>query len=116
MENLGKSLNQHKFEELVQGTCLECLTLDEIIDIAINGEGMNYVSNGSNFWNFAGAYYRFTGGKYFVIIIDRKQATGGINNCEIKFSLNDDYIWSDSKLFKKLLCEKVIEKTLSNEK
>lgn len=116
MLGLGKRLNQHKYEELVQGSCLESLSLDEIVDIAINGKGMNYVSNGNNFWNFAGAYYKFIGGSYFVIIIDRDQAVGGYNNSELTLSLKDNTICSNDKNFKKLINSKINEKNFVIEK
>lgn len=111
MSNLGKRLNQHKFEELVRCTDLETLTLDEIIDIAINGNGMNYISNGNNFWEFAGVYYRFTGLSRFVILIDREQMVGGYNNSEIVLVVKDKNISSNDKRFLALVKAKINEKS-----
>ena len=111
MSGLGKRLNQHKFEELVQDTCLDCLSLDEIVDIAINGKGMNYVSNGNNFWNFAGAYYKFIGLSQFVIVIDREQMVEEYNNSEIVLVVKDKNISSNDKRFFALVKAKINEKS-----
>lgn len=111
MLGLGKRLNQHKYEELVRDTDLEVLTLDDIIDIAINGEGMNLVSNDHKFWEFAGAYYKFTGFSCFIIIIDREQAVGGYNNSELTLLVTNNCVSSNDKRFFKLIKDKIKEKT-----
>lgn len=111
MLGLGKRLNKHKYEELVEGTCLDCLSLDEIIDIAINGERMNLVSKDHKFWEFAGAYYRFTDHSSFVIVIDREQSVAGYNNSELTLFMTDNSVFSNDKRFLKLIKDKIKEKT-----
>ena len=53
--SIGKELSKEKYEELVAGTCLESLRLDELVDIALNSEEMNPGKN--KIWEYAGAYY-----------------------------------------------------------
>ena len=107
--NIGKELNQEKFEELVAGTCLESLTLNEIVDIAFNDELMNPGKN--KFWKFAGTYYRFNLNNLPIIVIDREQTVGGYNNSELELTLIDDNtIKSNHKTFENLVYLKLEEK------
>ena len=114
MENsLGKILDQEKYEELVAGTCLEILTLDELVDIAINFKEMNPGKN--KIWEFAGVYYRFNLNNLPIIVIDREQTVGGYNNSELELNLLDDNtIKSNHKTFENLVYLKIEEK--SNDK
>lgn len=107
---LGKEINQAKFEELFKNTSLGCLTLDEIIDIAMNGEGMNSGSEPFRLWTFAGAYYRFDDENVPMLIIDR-EFNCEYNNDEILLKDVDGYIISNHSTFTKLIVNKVAEKT-----
>ena len=100
--SIGKELNQEKFEELVEGTCLEVFTLNELVDIAINTEVMNLGK--TKIWEFAGAYYRFNLNNMPIIVIDREQTVGGYNNSEIELTFVDDNtLKSNHKTFENLI-------------
>lgn len=107
--SLGKELNQEKYEELVAGTCLEVLSLDEIVDIALNNEEMN--PGKYKIWEYAGAYYRMNLNNLPIIVIDREQTVGGYNNSELELNLLDDNtIKCNDKTFEKLIYSKLEEK------
>ena len=109
--SLGRKLSKEKYEELIKGTLLERLSLDELVDVAINGEGMNEISKGRKFWEYAGSYYRFNKENYLVINIDREQTVGGYNNSELRIVLvNNKYITTNSRTFSFLLQTKLAEK------
>ena len=108
--SIGKELNQEKFEELVAGTCLESLSLNELVDIAINGNGMN-CGKSQKFWEYAGSYYRFNINNMPIIVIDREQTVGGYNNNELELNIIDDNtIESNHKTFENLVYSKIYEK------
>lgn len=48
------------------------LTLNEMIDIAMNGEGMNSGVGNCRLWEFAGVYYRYDNENIPMLIIDRE--------------------------------------------
>ena len=106
--SIGKELNQQKFEELVAGTCLEDLTLEELVDIALNDEIMNPGKN--KIWEYAGAYYRFNINNLPIIVIDRAQTVGGYNNSELTISVNGDSISSNDANLKRIICDKINER------
>ena len=109
--SLGKELSKEKYAELVKGTTLEVLSFEELIDIAINGEGMNEVLNGRKLWEYAGAYYRYNKENNLVISIDREQTVGGYNNSELELNLLDDNtIKCNHKTFENLVYSKIEEK------
>lgn len=109
--SLGKELSKEKYAELVKGTTLEVLSFEELIDIAINGEGMNEVLNGRKLWEYAGAYYRYNKENNLVISIDREQTVGGYNNSELKIVfLKDRVISSKCTTFMRLISLKLTEK------
>ena len=109
--SLGKKLSKEKYEELVKGTTLEVLSLDELVDIAIDGDGMNEVSNGQKFWEYAGAYYRYNKENNLVISIDREQTVGGYNNSELTIEfLNKMAISSNKISFIRLISQRIAEK------
>ena len=108
--NLGKELNQEKFEELVKGTCLEVLSLEELVDIALKSEEMNPGKN--KIWEFAGTYYRFNLNNLPIIVIDRAQTVGGYNNSELELNLLDDNtLKCNDKTFEKLVYLRIEEKS-----
>ena len=107
--SIGKELSKEKYEELVRGTCLEDLTLEELVDIALNSEEMNPGEN--KIWEFAGAYYRFNLNNLPIIVIDRAQTVGGYNNSEIELTIIDDNtIKCNHKTFENLVYSKIEEK------
>ena len=107
--SIGKELSAKKYKELVEGTCLEVLTLDEIVDIAIKGEEMNPGKN--KIWEYAGAYYRFNLNNLPIIVIDRAQTVGGYNNSELKIVLiNNKFITTNSRTFTRLIPTKSTRK------
>lgn len=107
--SIGKELNQEKYEELVAGTCLETISLEELVDIALNSEVMNPGKN--KFWEFAGTYYRLNLNNLPIIVIDREQTVGGYNNSELELNLIDDNtIESNHKTFENLVYSKIFEK------
>ena len=106
---IGKELSKEKYEELVAGTCLEDLTLEELVDIALNSAEMNPGKN--KIWEFAGTYYRFNLSNLPIIVIDRAQTVGGYNNSEIELNLLDDNtIKCNHKTFENLVYSKIEEK------
>ena len=108
--SIGKELSKEKYEELVAGTCLESLSLDEIVDVALNSEEMNPGKH--KIWEFAGAYYRFNINNMPIIVIDREQTVGGYNNSEIELTLIDDNtIKCNHKTFENLIYSKMEEKS-----
>ena len=108
--SIGKELDQDKYEELVAGTCLEALSLDEFVDIALNSEEMNPGKN--KIWEFSGTYYRFNMNNLPIIVIDREQTVGGYNNSEIELTLIDDNtIKCNHKTFENLIYSKMEEKS-----
>ena len=107
--SIGKELSKEKYEELVAGTCLESLRLDELVDIALNSEEMNPGKN--KIWEYAGAYYRFNINNLPIIVIDRAQTVGGYNNSELELNLLDDNTFiSNHKIFENLVYSKIEEK------
>ena len=111
--SIGKELNQEKFEELVAGTCLEVLTLDELVDIALNSEEMN--PGKYKIWEYAGAYYRFNLNNLPIIVIDRAQTVSEYNNSELELNLIDDNtLKCNDKTFENFVYLKIEEK--SNDK
>lgn len=106
--SIGKELNQEKYEELVAGTCLEVISLEELVDIAFNNELMNPGKN--KLWEFAGTYYRVNINNLPIIVIDREQTVGGYNNSELELNLLDDNtIKSNHKTFENLVYLKLEE-------
>ena len=107
--SIGKELSGKKYKELVVGTCLESLSLDEIVDIALNSELMNPAKN--KIWEFAGAYYSFNLNNLPIIVIDRAQTVGGYNNSELVLNVVDDNTLkcNDNK-FESLIYSKIEEK------
>ena len=109
--SIGKALNQRKYEKLVKGTSLENLSLSELVDIAINDERMNEISNGHKFWEYAGAYYRYNHENNLVISIDREQSVGGYNNSELRIVIfKNKCITSNNRIFLRLIGSKISEK------
>ena len=107
--SIGKELNQEKYEELVAGTCLEDVSLNELVHIALNDEEMNPGKN--KIWEFAGAYYRFNSNNMPIIVIDRAQTVGGYNNSELELNLLDDNtLKSNDKNFENLIYIKIEQK------
>ncbi len=107
--SIGKELNQEKFEELVAGTCLEVLSLEELVDIALNSQEMNPGKN--KIWEYAGSYYRINRENDLVISIDREQVVGGYNNSEISIVLiKNKIITSKDRTFLRLIVSKIEEK------
>ncbi len=107
--SIGKELSKEKYEELVCGTCLEVLSLDELVDIALNSEVMNPGKN--KIWEFAGAYYRFNINNMPIIVIDRAQTVGGYNNSELELNfLDDNTIKCNHKTFENIVYSKIQEK------
>ena len=106
---IGKELSNEKYEELVAGTCLETISLEELVDIAFNDELMNPGKN--KFWEFAGTYYRVNINNLPIIVIDREQTIGGYNNSELELNLLDDNtIKCNHKTFENLVYLKLEEK------
>lgn len=106
---IGKELSNEKYEELVAGTCLEVLTLDELVCIAIDTEEMNPGEN--KIWEFAGTYYRLNLNNLPIIVIDREQTVGGYNNSELELNiLDDNTIKCNHKTFENLVYLKLEEK------
>lgn len=88
---------------------MESLSLDEIVDIALNSEEMNPGKN--KIWEYAGAYYRFNINNLPIIVIDREQTVGGYNNSELELNfLDDNTIKSNHKTFENLVYSKIEEK------
>jgi len=107
--SIGKELNQEKYEELVAGTCLETISLEELVNIALNSEVMNPGKN--KIWEFAGTYYRLNLNNLPIIVIDREQTVGGYNNSELELNiLDDNTIESNHKTFENLVYSKIFEK------
>ena len=107
--SLGKVLSKEKYEELVKGTLLEGVSLDDLVDIALNSEEMNPGKN--KIWEYAGAYYRYNEFTYPVIVIDREQTIGGYNNSELVITLiNKKYIATNDRTFTRLILSKLEEK------
>lgn len=107
--SIGKELNQVKYEELVAGTCLETISLEELVNIALNSEVMNPGKN--KIWEFAGTYYRLNLNNLPIIVIDREQTVGGYNNSELELNLIDDNtIKCNHKTFENLVYSKIEEK------
>lgn len=105
---IGKELSNEKYEELVAGTCLETISLEELVDIALNSEVMNPGKN--KFWEFAGTYYRVNINNLPIIVIDRAQTVGGYNNSELELNiLDDNTIESNHKTFENLVYLKLEE-------
>ena len=98
---LGKELTEEKYKELVNGTILGNISLEEIVDIAINLD---------KFWEFAGTYYKL-GEESPIIIIDREQSVGGYNNSELTLSIVKDCIISNDKSFQALVDEVITTKS-----
>lgn len=97
--SLGKELNQEIFEELFKDKRLGLLTLEEIIDIAMNGEGMN---SKCGLWTFAGAYYQ-NGVMGPKVIIDR-EFNCEYNNSELEIEENSEGdLISNDKTFVSLI-------------
>jgi len=112
---LGNKLDNKMYEKIVRGTPLSVLSLDEIIDIAMNNEQMNIISSsGSGFWEYAGAYYRFDAKKQPTIVIDREMSVGGYNNSELTISVSGNSISSNDSNLKRLIGEKINEKNLES--
>lgn len=107
---LGKELNQEKFEKLFKNKKLGYLTLNEIIDIAMNGEGMNSGVGTYRLWEFAGAYYRYDENNFPILIIDR-EFNCEYNNSELTIKEYDDNILFNDSIFERLIINKLIEKT-----
>lgn len=107
--SIGKELSKEKYEELVAGTCLEDLTLEELVDIALNDELMNPGKN--KIWEYDGAYYRFNLNNLPIIVIDRAQTVGGYNNSELELNLLDDNTFKcNDKVFEDLVYKEIEEK------
>lgn len=107
--SIEKELNQEKFEELVAGTCLEVLSLEELVNIGLNTEEMNPGKN--KIWEYAGAYYRLNLNNLPIIVIDREQTVGGYNNSELELTLLDDNtVKSNHKTFENLVYAKIEER------
>lgn len=107
--SLGKVLSKEKYEELVKGTLLEGVSLDDLVDIALNSEEMNPGKH--KIWEYAGAYYRYNLNNLPIIVVDREQTVGGYNNSELELNLLDDNtIKSNHKTFEKLIYSKLEEK------
>ena len=114
MENsLGKGLNQEIYEELVAGTCLESLSLEEVKNIAMNGEGMK--SGYYPFYEYAGSFYKYSRNNLPIIIIDREQSVGGYNNSALTLELIDDNtLKSNNKKFEELIYSNIEAKENNN--
>ena len=107
--SIGKELSGTKYKELVEGTCLEVLSLQELVNIAIKNEEMNPGKN--KIWEYAGAYYRMNINNLPIIVIDREQTVGGYNNSELELNLIDDNtIKCNHKTFENLVYSKIEEK------
>ena len=107
--SIGKELSEEKYQELVRGTCLENISLDELVDIALNSEVMNPGKN--KIWEFAGTYYRFNLNNLPIIVIDRAQTVGGYNNSELELNLLDDNTFKcNDRKFEELIYSKIAEK------
>ena len=107
---LGKELNQEKFEKLFKNRKLGYLTLNEIIDIAMNGEGMNSGMGSYRLWQFAGAYYRYDEKDVPILIIDR-EFNCEYNNSELTIKEYDGEILFNDSTFERLIINKIAEKT-----
>ena len=106
---LDIELDHEKFEELVAGTCLEELSFEELVNIAINSEEINPGKN--KLWEFVGAYYRYNLNNLPIIVIDRAQTVGGYSNSELSINVVDDNTLkcNDCK-FESLIYAKLAEK------
>lgn len=108
---LGSKLDSKMYEKIVKGTALSSLSLEEIIDIAMNNEEVNIISSsGTGFWEYAGAYYRLDTKKQPTIVIDREMSVGGYNNSELTISVNGDSISSNDANLKRIICDKINER------
>ena len=96
-----KELNEEKYKEVVKGSILSLLTLNEIIEISTNLD---------KFWEFVGTYYKL-GEESPIIIIDREQSVGGYNNSELTLSVENNNIKSNDLKFKTLIWERIVEKS-----
>ena len=97
---LGEKLNEEIYRVITKDSILSNISLEEIIDIAVNLD---------KFWEFSGAYYKINEGT--TIIIDREQSVGGYNNSELTLSFTENYIVSNNKEFQSLINELIIAKT-----
>lgn len=105
---IGIELDQINYETLFRDAKFGCLTLNEMIDIAINGEEMN---TSSKFWEFAGAYYKFDKHNVPILVIDREQSVGGYNNSELEIWDNEEgVLFSNNTTFLNLVEQKIAEK------
>lgn len=107
---LGKDCDQKIFEKLFKNRKLGYLTLNEIIDIAMNGEGMNSGVGSYRLWEFAGAYYRCDENNVPILIIDR-EFNCEYNNSELTIKEHDGVISFNDNTFEKLILSKIAEKT-----
>ena len=108
--SIGKELNQEKFQKLFNNRKLGYLTLNEIIDIAMNGEGMNSGVGSYRLWTFSGAYYKYDVKDIPILIIDR-EFNCEYNNSELVIKEYNGEIFSNDSTFENLVKNKVAEKT-----
>lgn len=107
---LGKEIDQKIFEKLFRNTKFSYLTLNEIIDIAMNGEGMNSGVGSYRLWEFAGAYYKYDEKDIPMLIIDR-EFNCEYNNSELVIKEYNGVIISNDSTFENLIKNKIVEKT-----
>ena len=107
---LGKEINQEIFKKLFRNTQFSYLTLNEIIDIAMYGEGMNSGVGSYRLWTFAGAYYKYDEKNIPMLIIDR-EFNCEYNNSELVIKEYNGEIISNDSTFENLVKNKVAEKT-----
>lgn len=101
-----KELNEKKYTELVSGSILDNLTLNELINVAMSIDSL---------WMFDGAYYEIRQSKAPLIIIDRCKS-GGYNNNELKVSADRNQISTIDERFKTAIYDYVNFKNEKKEK
>ena len=103
---LGDKLTEEIYKEITAHSSLSVLTLDELIELAIECD---------KFWDYAGIYYIPKSKNNYDIIIDREQSVGGYNNSELVLSIINNEIDSNDNKFRKYVCQKIQEKSTSIE-
>ena len=101
---LEKKLTEEIYEKIVENTILKNLSLQELINMAINFD---------RFYDFAGSYYKFDDSTP-VIVLDREQPVGGYNNSELTISVFPYHVSANDKKFEKLLTDELTKTNASS--
>ena len=82
-----QNLTEEKYNEIVNGTLLSNLTLNEVVEIAADLD---------RFYDIAGVYYQENNTASPTIIIDREQSVGGYNNSYLTLNATNNYVISNN--------------------